>query len=480
MNNASRLEVRLLAALSLASCAVESEIGSTADGAVSDVAVGTLTCLTNPTELGLVEVELTDLPPSEVYLLASMQEGRSSVAGIHSDLDDPVVMAHVEAGAESLAVVEGAHGLWASAGERVSLQAVSADGSWRTAVVSLPVVPFEPVCGDAVRAERFEEDWQPGLNVVACDPTMLSGFCEPANRVDGGALLAQTIAVRPAGFFLGDACLEEGAIAACCYSFELVDRPRNNNNNTNNNGGGTDWGAGRPFRVQGESRQSTVAARGAVDRSIQCSEDLRGAVVESWLGSAVEEHASVAAFARFTLELMQLGAPASMVRDATRAQLDEVHHTQLALDVASRVSGASYDTTPLPMEGALDGRDLRSVTLDVVREGCINETVSALLAMEARDAAVHAPICSALATVADDEARHAELAWRFVRWALERDPTLRSEVLQILESFDVGDTPASDPRADALAAYGVLAACRRHRVAVRAQQVIARCTASLS
>ena len=62
---------------------------------------------------------------------------------------------------------------------------------------------------------------------------------------------------------------------------------------------------------------------------------LRDAVVKAWTTAARAEHASVASFARFTLQLLHLGAPADLVADAQQAALDEVRHARLCFGVAS-------------------------------------------------------------------------------------------------------------------------------------------------
>jgi hypothetical protein len=59
----------------------------------------------------------------------------------------------------------------------------------------------------------------------------------------------------------------------------------------------------------------------------------------------------------------------------------------------------------------------------VIAEGCFGETRAALEALEAADTESDPVIIDAYAQIAADEQRHAELAFQFVRWALERDAT---------------------------------------------------------
>jgi hypothetical protein len=58
----------------------------------------------------------------------------------------------------------------------------------------------------------------------------------------------------------------------------------------------------------------------------------------------------------------------------------------------------------------------------VIAEGCFGETSAALQALEAADDAEDPVIVAAYTQIASDEQRHAELAFRFVRWALVHDP----------------------------------------------------------
>jgi hypothetical protein len=143
-------------------------------------------------------------------------------------------------------------------------------------------------------------------------------------------------------------------------------------------------------------------------------------VRDAWLADACMEHASIAAFGRFTLQLLALGAPADLVRDSIAAAADETLHAEACFAVAARVSGDAVGPGPLALEGALGAWTLVEVVGEVVIEGCVGETVAAILAAR-RHAVAGVPFVErALAMIAEDEARHAELAWRFLRWAIAR------------------------------------------------------------
>jgi hypothetical protein len=64
------------------------------------------------------------------------------------------------------------------------------------------------------------------------------------------------------------------------------------------------------------------------------------------------------------------------------------------------------------------GRELARIAADTVRDGCLGETVGALLAREAARRAEDPAVRESLLAIAADEERHAALSWRIVAWAL--------------------------------------------------------------
>src|SRR5436190_13763000 len=102
----------------------------------------------------------------------------------------------------------------------------------------------------------------------------------------------------------------------------------------------------------------------------------------------------------------------------------------------------------------------------VVREGCIGETVAALEAREALARASDPAVRAVLARIARDEARHAELAWRTVAWALSiGDERVRAAVAAAFRDAERA-LPAAEPALD-LAAYGRLSGSALRAVLVR-------------
>jgi hypothetical protein len=182
--------------------------------------------------------------------------------------------------------------------------------------------------------------------------------------------------------------------------------------------------SGRPFLIEGAPRLAAVAASAEwselsrLPKVTDLDPVLRARLAEQWTQIALMEHASVAAFARFTLQLMSLGAPASLVERATAAMSDETKHAKACFAVASQYAAAPLGAGPLAVEGSLDESTLEAIVLNTVREGCLGETLAAIEAREAAEHASDPALRELLLTISEDETRHAELAYRFVKWAL--------------------------------------------------------------
>src|SRR5690606_35836975 len=118
------------------------------------------------------------------------------------------------------------------------------------------------------------------------------------------------------------------------------------------------------------------------------------------------EHASIAAFARFTLQLLHLGAPPSLIEDAQRAMADETQHAQDCFGLASRYLGTAVGPGALSMNQALQETSLEDIVLLTVREGCIGETCAALEAAEAYEETTEPDTKIVLDRIRGDEFRH--------------------------------------------------------------------------
>ncbi len=185
---------------------------------------------------------------------------------------------------------------------------------------------------------------------------------------------------------------------------------------------------GRPFTQDGAGIVAPAIPRADWRAPLEAPVDeasldpaTRAALAQAWVETALAEHASVASFARAALELLALGAPADLVRGVHGAMGDEIEHAALAFTIASEIGGspvgpgdlAIHSATPAPI-------DPTAVAYSTMAEGCINETLSACLAIAERDSATDLGTRAALERIAADEVEHAALAWRTLAWLVRR------------------------------------------------------------
>jgi len=251
---------------------------------------------------------------------------------------------------------------------------------------------------------------------------------------------------------------------------------------------------GRPFTVEGAPRTARVLERADWKAQLDPSAHLEPAPLDaqtsallarSWLDDALAEHASIASFARLTLELLQHAAPPALVQRAQLAALDEIEHARLCFAQSSRYAGAHHGPGPLSLEAALGQVDLPALAASAVREGCVGETLAALVAAEQARAATDPAARAALLKIADDEARHAELAWQIVSWALsEGGAATRAAVEAAFAAATSGPasavTSGASTHARLLRAHGCLSAAERGQIAARAlRDVVSPCARAL-
>lgn len=179
---------------------------------------------------------------------------------------------------------------------------------------------------------------------------------------------------------------------------------------------------GRPFIVDEQARTAEASARSdwrdlvTVDAVPAAT---RARLAAAWTRDGLFEHASIASFARFALQLLAVGAPPDLVLAAQAAFADEVRHAQVCFGLASAYAGAPVGPGPLAIDGALAGPyDLASLAAATAIEGCVNETIAALAATTAAELARDPVVREHLTAIAADERRHAALAWRTVAWAV--------------------------------------------------------------
>src|SRR5690606_23842857 len=103
-------------------------------------------------------------------------------------------------------------------------------------------------------------------------------------------------------------------------------------------------------------------------------ENLRTKLAAHFTHMGLMENASVAAFARFTLQLLSLGAPAALIEASNQALIDETRHARKCFALASAYAGDAVGPGALPLEGALENTNWEAILEATVLEGCIGET----------------------------------------------------------------------------------------------------------
>lgn len=192
---------------------------------------------------------------------------------------------------------------------------------------------------------------------------------------------------------------------------------------------------GRQIRARGKALLPPVAASTrwltvdvgapltlAADADV--SSETRAALAAQWRENGRTEHASVAAFARLTLDLVALGAPPSLVSAAQRDALDEIRHAELCFSLARAIDGAAASPASFPAASRASAPSrIRTVALAELAvsslvDGALNEGVSARivsrLARRVEDPAIRA----ILREIAADEGRHAAHGWDVIRFCL--------------------------------------------------------------
>lgn len=163
----------------------------------------------------------------------------------------------------------------------------------------------------------------------------------------------------------------------------------------------------------------------------------REALGAEWRDNGKKEHASVAAFAQLTLDLMAVGAPPELVAAAQRDALDEVRHAAACFAIARDIDGLSESPSPFPDARArrflfTGSRSiaLTQIAIDALADGVLNEGIAArLLAQLAKNCDVPA-LSSILREMAADESRHASHSWDIVAWCVESGGTVVAKALR--------------------------------------------------
>lgn len=124
------------------------------------------------------------------------------------------------------------------------------------------------------------------------------------------------------------------------------------------------------------------------------------------------EAASVVAFAQLERELAALGAPSRILRALGKARVDEIRHAAVTSRLAKR-----FGATPPPVRVKRGrNRSALAIAVENAREGCVRETLGAVIALHRAERAKDADVARAMRSIADDELRHARLSWELMDW----------------------------------------------------------------
>jgi len=141
--------------------------------------------------------------------------------------------------------------------------------------------------------------------------------------------------------------------------------------------------------------------------------------VGRWLARAAHmEAASVFAFESLARELAQLGAPATLVEAARRSADDERRHARMMGRLAERAGAA---VPPVAVETS-HARTAFAIALENAVEGCVHETWAAMETLAQSARAARPGVAATMGAIADDEMRHASLAWKVAAWIEPRLP----------------------------------------------------------
>jgi hypothetical protein len=200
---------------------------------------------------------------------------------------------------------------------------------------------------------------------------------------------------------------------------------------------------GRPIREQGSALLPTIVSGNAW---AQADCDLQNdAAAKAWTRAAQSEHGSIPAFARLSQELMAHAAPPQLIARCHAAALDEIAHARLCLEMARSFGAGEIDFGALAMPTPRIPT-LEQLALEALEEGCFGEGVAAMRAHVSVERCA-GQVAETLSQIAEDETRHAQLAWATLDWMLGKDASLAPILIARLEQLSaqrLAVEPASD------------------------------------
>ncbi len=378
---------------------------------------------------------------------------------------------------------------------------VAIEGTAAVTVTAAPVQSTAPTAPEpaAHKSGAHSGPWVPTVEVAPAPPRRMGAcphgpFCLPQPEAPGASpapepyqSCADTVPIPagagPSGTVRGrtpgvtfnpalTAAERAGDPAACCYQWHVLCV-----------GGRALRGPEGPVVAATVLRGDWLAAAGGVEVGA-LSPSRRDALAAHWEREAAFEHASVAAFAQASLALLAVGAPADLVAATHEAAIDEVEHARLAYGLASAYGGSARGPGSLAGIGPTVPASLAALARDTFLDGCAGEAAAALALREAAAMATDGAVRAILTRIAEDEERHAELAWRTVAWALRTGGEEVAHALREATATLAAELTASAPEAPAseeeLAAHGALGEGARRAIRARAlAEVVIPCADAL-
>lgn len=210
--------------------------------------------------------------------------------------------------------------------------------------------------------------------------------------------------------------------------------------------------SGRPLRNGDEPVLPDVIAsrRHPLSRGARrVDEPTRGRLARAWLDDARAEGASIPAFLALARDLSATGAPRALVQRALAAARDEQVHTALCSALASGYAGVELRPAAMetpPARDASRAHALQRLAAESWQDGCIGEGVAAAFARRSLATSTDDDVASTLATIARDEAAHAQLAWDVTAWCIEEGGQPVRDTIAMTRAAT--DQNASPPRED--------------------------------
>jgi hypothetical protein len=195
------------------------------------------------------------------------------------------------------------------------------------------------------------------------------------------------------------------------------------------------WIAGRAYTDNDESIQSETIEMSAVNANtwnvmpiLQYNTTLTMSrqkhVAELYTMQGVAEHTSMASFSRASVQLLAHVAPADIMFQIYTAAADEVRHAQICFSLAHQFGGTVVPSVfPFPNESLSTVVSASELALSTLKEGVLGETTAVVrLVCRSNIPKLANSLHTTLLDIANDEARHAALAWRTVGFFLYEHP----------------------------------------------------------